>query len=211
MLKNNKKVLYFEGAGWEDADISKATIGNCRIRTAFINNKGKKIYLEISAVPIYKGKIIEGYRMHIDHVFYITDDKDDCNNNRISFDWKNIRDNYNYSKEDITKWINKHLDCSFDTIEVLPQYEGYRVHGDNGTYNLIDNHNINLQRAKARKEAYNKIDKEYRKLLNEKYSKISMLEMDENSITVKCYASDQSMLRAGLTKEDRIKKIEVIY
>jgi tRNA threonylcarbamoyladenosine modification (KEOPS) complex Pcc1 subunit len=38
-----------------------------------------------------------------------------------------------------------------------------------------------------------------------------MLEMDENSITVKCYASDQSMLRAGLTKEDRIKKIEVIY
>lgn len=29
------KTLYFEGAGWSGADSSKATIGNCRIRTAF--------------------------------------------------------------------------------------------------------------------------------------------------------------------------------
>ena len=27
------KTLYFEGAGWSGATISKATIGNCRIRT----------------------------------------------------------------------------------------------------------------------------------------------------------------------------------
>ena len=44
----SKKVLYFEGAGWSGADISKRTIGNCRIRTAFINNEGRKIYLEIT-------------------------------------------------------------------------------------------------------------------------------------------------------------------
>ena len=41
------KVLYFEGAGWSGADISKATIGNCRIRTAFHLDDGRAVYLEI--------------------------------------------------------------------------------------------------------------------------------------------------------------------
>ena len=36
------KTLYFEGAGWSGADSSKATIGNCRIRTAFHLDPEKK-------------------------------------------------------------------------------------------------------------------------------------------------------------------------
>lgn len=35
------KTLYFEGAGWSGADSSKATIGNCRIRTAFHLDPGR--------------------------------------------------------------------------------------------------------------------------------------------------------------------------
>lgn len=42
------KTLYFEGAGWSGADISKATIGNCRIRTAFHLDDGRAVYLEIN-------------------------------------------------------------------------------------------------------------------------------------------------------------------
>ena len=43
----SEKMLFFEGAGWSGADISKATIGNCRIRTAFHIDNGQAIYLEI--------------------------------------------------------------------------------------------------------------------------------------------------------------------
>ena len=37
------KTLYFEGAGWEGAEISKNTIGNCRIRTAFHTIDGEEV------------------------------------------------------------------------------------------------------------------------------------------------------------------------
>ncbi len=42
------KTLYFEGAGWSDADISKTTIGNCRIHNAFHFNNGRAVYPEIN-------------------------------------------------------------------------------------------------------------------------------------------------------------------
>lgn len=41
------KTLYFEGAGHPGADVSRATIGNCRIRTAFHLDDGRPVYLEI--------------------------------------------------------------------------------------------------------------------------------------------------------------------
>ena len=43
----NVKTLYFEGAGWEKAERSINTIGNCRVRTAFHLDNGKGVYLEI--------------------------------------------------------------------------------------------------------------------------------------------------------------------
>lgn len=42
------KTLYFEGAGWSDTD-SSTNVGNCRIRTAFTNDDGRQIYLEMSS------------------------------------------------------------------------------------------------------------------------------------------------------------------
>ena len=53
-MKTERKVLYFEGAGWSGADISKATVGNCRIRTAFHLDDGRKVYLEIIACEVTK-------------------------------------------------------------------------------------------------------------------------------------------------------------
>lgn len=46
------KTLYFEGAGWSEADISKATIGNCRIRTAFHTTDGRAVYLELGCCAV---------------------------------------------------------------------------------------------------------------------------------------------------------------
>jgi hypothetical protein len=46
---------------------------------------------------------------------------------------------------------------------------------------------------------------EYRKLLNEKYSKIGLLEMDNDSITVRCHASDKALGDNPRTKKIKIK------
>ena len=83
------KVLYFEGAGWSGADISKATIGNCRIRTAFHLDDGRAVYLEIigtertkrSSPQIFQWQ----YTGFVDYCHYITDDEpnDDCNNHHV--------------------------------------------------------------------------------------------------------------------------------
>ena len=157
-----KKVLYFEGAGWAEADTSKATIGNCRVRTAFQNNEGKKIYLELSTGFIYNKKDIERYYLHIDFCHYITEGKDDCNNSRIDFDWQDVKNNYNYSKEDITRWINENLNCNFDTIEVLDDLSGYRVHGENGSCNMIEDYKHIpelIEKRKTIKEYFLNIEK----------------------------------------------------
>ena len=82
-----KKTLYFEGAGCVPCN----DVENCRIRTAFTNIEGKKIYIEF--LSGYKhtrqknGKIVSepGY-LFCDACFYITDDPeiDDCNKSRLS-------------------------------------------------------------------------------------------------------------------------------
>ena len=83
------KVLYFEGAGWSGADISKATIGNCRIRTAFHLDDGRAVYLEITGTERTKyssPQIFQWqYTGFVDYCHYITDDKpnDDCNKHHV--------------------------------------------------------------------------------------------------------------------------------
>lgn len=154
-MKDN--ILYFEGAGCNYSPNEKSDIGNYRIRTAFKNNEGKLIYLEMCAGFIYNEKHkkqIERYFLYIDFCFYITGGEDDCNNSRIYFNRQDLRNNYNYSKEDILKWVNKNLNCSFDTVEVLPDLAGYKVHGDNKTYNLMENYIHKPELIQKREEIY---------------------------------------------------------
>ena len=53
-----KKILYFEGAGC----ISAGEVANCRIRTAFTNNDGKKIYIEFTSYTVTKDAHIQTIR-----------------------------------------------------------------------------------------------------------------------------------------------------
>lgn len=136
--QTTNKTLVFEDAGWSDADSSKATnVGNCRIRTAFTNDEGKQIYLEMGSITNYQGKSLKvlDYGLFVDFCFYITGSNDDCNISRLPFDKKAYKST-KYTKENITKWINENLNCSFATIEV--KETGYRVHGDYSKYNLMD-------------------------------------------------------------------------
>ena len=205
MKEKELKVLYFEGTGMNTYE-SGEDVGNHRIRTAFLNNEGKAIYLEIIGHK-FNNKKCNYWQSHIDYVFYIPGSEDE-EKKYLHFD--NFKKE-GYTKEKIIKWINENLNCNFDTMMVLPYLEGYRVHADKGGYNLIDNHEVNLKRAAAWEEAYNKIDLEYRKKLNSKYSVIHLLKLDENSITVRCYASKEQLKAAGLTDNERIIKIEVNY
>lgn len=203
-----KKVLYFEGAGMEVYE-KGSNVGNYRIRTSFLNNEGEHIYLELSGVNHNNKKAkLFGWKTYIDHVFNISISTDE-NESRISVNTKTID---GYSKDSIINWINQNLNCSFEDMEILDRMEDYSVHGGykNGEYiyNLMDNHTVNEARTKARKEAFNKVDVEYRTGLDEKYSKISLVSIDPDSITIKCFASETALQKAGL---ERTRVIPVIY
>jgi hypothetical protein len=195
MTKNT--VLYFEGAGMNYETNEHSNVENYRVRTSFYNNEGVQYYIELGRTIRYnaKGKVETEWALRIDHLFKVAE-RFDHDKRLGSYE---IKTNHiavrqlDYTNEAITKWINENLNCSFDTVQVLNDFYGYRVHSDNEGYNVMENVEINVQRATARKEAYNKIDMEYRSLLNEKYSIITMNEMDQNSITIKCHASDTKL------------------
>ena len=69
MKEKELKVLYFEGAGSYIYETSQ-DVGNHRIRTAFLNNEGKAIYLEIIGHK-FNNKKCNYWQSHIDYVFYI--------------------------------------------------------------------------------------------------------------------------------------------
>lgn len=152
-----KKVLYFEGAGWADADSSKATdMNNCRVRTAFTNDSGKKIYLELTSLilndkerkkrfPVFN--IAVGF---IDACFYITGDHNDQNKNSIIH-----RNNkaIEYNRANVLKFVNS-LGCSFDKVITLPDLAGYRVHADKGGYNYGDEFVYSEELTKRAEQIY---------------------------------------------------------
>lgn len=151
-----KKTLYFEGAGWSGADISKATLGNCRIRTAFHNDKGDAIYLEITACEVTKNSVksIQQYKYagFVDSCHYITEDLDDENNNSIA---SRNHITFEYTKESILNYVN-FLGCSFEEVVILPDLAGYRVfkekHKDG--HNFGDVFEFNAERTARAEEIY---------------------------------------------------------
>lgn len=143
----NVKTLYFEGAGWEKAERSINTIGNCRIRTAFHLDNGKGVYLEI----INGGLRYVGF---VDFLFYITDEEtnDDCNKHKLP-DMRNTH--FAYDFDSILAFVNS-LGASFDKICVLPDLAGYRVHSDDSEkrYNYADEFTPDWEVIKRAKEIH---------------------------------------------------------
>ena len=213
------KTLYFEGAGWFDADSSKATnVGNCRIRTAFTNDEGKQIYLEMTSANEYggKGKPIVNHNvvfrrwLYISHLFYITGGNDDENLSSIPFDWRQVK-TIDYTKENIVSWVNEHLNCSFDAMEVLEDMEGYRVFADHDEYNFMEDHTVNPERTAARQAAYNMIDQEYKTHCQDEYSVVNIMSMNDNTITTRCHASDRRLVGKPRIAVVDVWTKEVVY
>lgn len=142
-----KKVLYFEGAGCVHA-YGNSDIENCRIRTAFTTNEGRKIYLEMICNLIdsknVKYSCNEGFktgdcRGWVDSCHYITDDPkiDDCNASRTGFEHYSFL----FTKANLLKFINEELNCSFDEVVILNDLTGYRVFNDNGKHDTFSYYN----------------------------------------------------------------------
>lgn len=143
----NEKVLYFEGAGIPEADVSVATVGNCRIRTAFHLNDGRPVYLEILGIKNNRDfrcnvpcslPYVPKYAGFIESCHYISGSSNDCCKNRIDFN-EYISKIIDYSFNGICQFVNS-LGCSFDRIEVLNNLDGFRVFKDRFDYS-VDSYN----------------------------------------------------------------------
>lgn len=155
-----KKTLYFEGVGWSGAEISKATIGNCRIRTAFHLEDGRAVYLEILGVEVTKNtapvlKAFAPYAGYVDHCHYITDEvpNDDSNKYRIQVP----KTSFHFDKESILSLVNE-MGASFDEIMVVPDLGGYRVFRNNAAaYNFGDAFEFDPALTEKREAIYNAV------------------------------------------------------
>lgn len=127
------KTLKFEGAGWSKAENNG--VGNCRIRSTFINDKGMTIYLEMighatsmHSAPSQRNFIFPWYISHLHKVDINTGRRDESRHAPSFGDtWKMTKE---YTKKNILNLVNLHLDCSFDEIEVNNEnWNGFSVDG----------------------------------------------------------------------------------
>ena len=226
------KTLYFEGAGCEGTQLND--VENCRIRTAFTNNIGEKIYLELGGneinkynkkYDIYKDFEIGTAIMHIDHCMFITEDPevDNCNKSRISL--KEDNNPILYTKENILDIVNKKLNCNFDEVVILPWLSGYNVHSGIHTntskdYNYIEDFNYMPERTAERRKTYYEVateyfDKIYQRNAREKGTERlyrpmqrshGILEMDDNTITIRSHTYKEL-----IDDSERVKVFEIAY
>lgn len=166
-MNKELKILYFEGAGCEDT--YRGEVSNCRIRTAFTNNEGRKIYLELSGYEKTKDDVkkyhrFENYKVgdaigFIDSCYYISNDKTIDDENMLRLGLAHI-ENILYSYEGILKFVNEKCNCSFDKAEVLGDLSGYRVFKDTtketcntyAAYSYGDKFQYNTMLENTRKE-----------------------------------------------------------
>lgn len=145
------KTLYFEGAGC----VPRGDLENCRIRTAFALDDGNKVYLELTGTEVTK-HMHQSFQKFtnaafIDHCFYITGGKDDCNDSKVRWEdgtaVERNGNNFEYNRENLLAFVNS-LGASFDDVQILPDLAGYRVHKDGGGYNFADEFVYNVERTK---------------------------------------------------------------
>jgi len=190
------KTLFFEGAG----AVERGDVENCRIRTAFTTNDGKKVYLELWGVEVnertpakwkpYKNAGI------VDYCYEITEDGE-----RYLIDVETR--SFEYSKLGILNFVNLYLDCSFTDIKILDEFDCYFVNKSDGGCNLIEDYTYNEKRSQAARKAFHDIDMSIRKRMGEKYSKIQLVAVKDDFIKVRCYASDKKMLECGMDPNER--------
>lgn len=126
------KTLIFEGVGWNKAE-SCGDVGNCRIRTTFLNKAGSEIYLELIAIKPHRWSL-EKQKCYqicgvVDFLFYTSDRRSGYSKrfsrlNKMYFEW---------TKENILHLVNsRDVGGDFEEIDVRDDWNGFRVDGTSG-------------------------------------------------------------------------------
>ena len=212
-----KKTLYFEGAGCVPCN----DVENCRIRTAFTNKEGKKIYIEF--LSGYKHTKVEydkngrklknskwvsedGY-LYCNSCHYITDDSgiDKCNKSRLSCERNSEIEKVKYTKENILAFVNEHCNADFDEIVALDDLAGYMVFADvkkcntSEGYNFGDVFNYDAELTRKRIEKVKEMRKEFCILFNQKYDNTSYY-IENGELVARISVSDKVLQKSGWTK-----------
>lgn len=222
-----KKILYFEGAGCVPCN----DVENCRIRTAFTNKEGNKIYIEL--LSGYKHTKVEyeknggklknpkwvsedGY-LSCDFCHYITDDPeiDDCNKSRLDCERNTEMEKVKYTKENILAFVNENCNADFDEIVVLDSLAGYRVFADledpkkrntSEMYNFGDVFNYDVELTKKRREKVEEMKKKFCVLFNQKYDNTSYF-IRNNQLIVRINVEEKKRITASYTEREFIVEV----
>lgn len=218
------KTLYFEGAGGHGINNEYNGL-NCRIRTAFHNNDGKMIYLELNGVHPLKEHIKEAKKnkialpstyMYVDFAHYITDDPkiDDCNDSRIKTITYEEMMKINYILENIRDFVNTQFNCSFDAVVILDNLAGYQVFSDNkkkgwGTsemYNFGDNFDYNEDLTKRRIAKVSELSEHFKEIFNQKYDNTSYY-INDGKLTVCINVEEKKRIAAGYSEREFVVEV----
>lgn len=218
------KTLYFEGAGWNGANAEYNGL-NCRIRTAFNNNDGKMIYLELNGGHPLEEHIKEAKKnkitlpstyMYVDSAHYITDDPeiDDCNDSRINTILYSEMLKIEYTLENIRDFVNTQFNCSFDNVVILDNMAGYRVFtgskkigwGTPAMYNFGDCFDYNEDLTKRRIAKVDELTEHFKKIFNQKYDNTSYY-IKDGKLTVCINVEARKRIAAGYSEREFIVEV----
>ncbi|MEK4025476.1 hypothetical protein [Sporosarcina sp. FSL W7-1283] len=211
---NNNKTLYFERAGmdfYSNEQTDQSDVGNFRIRTSFFDNDGVQHYVEVSNGhrPKKNNKSKDEYYLSVQHFFDVGEQLDNPNRKVC----KEFDDHYlrtlDYTKENIIKLINDNLNCNFESMVVLDRFYDYHVHDGKGLYNAMEFIELNHERAKARKKAYDKTVEKYKAIFNRKYPAISIKEMSDTYMILDNHQGKDLLEKLNLVS--RYEKIQIDY
>lgn len=227
----NTNILYFDGAG---VDNTSNNLGNCRIRTAFKNDDGRAVYLELTSYTVHKyydHKKNRRYREYpagtelgfISHCFYITGGHDDENKNRIDIENEPYvsYEPMIYDAKNILALVNSKLNCSFTGIEVLTWLSGYTPFDGSGGHNMANDF-INIPaRTAERVRVYEEVAKEYfdeiyqnhikndpkaARLYKPRYSSHVVMNYTDHNITIRSHTYKELIDDA-----ERVKTFDINY
>ena len=218
------RTLYFEGAGWDGANAEHNGL-NCRIRTAFHNNDGKMIYLELNGAHSLKEHIkaakenkltLPSTYMYVDFAHYITDDPeiDDCNDSRIKTIAYDEMLKTEYTLENIRDFVNAQFNCSFDNVVILDNLAGYRVFsnckrngwGTSAQYNFGDCFDYDEDLTKRRIAKVNELTEHFKKIFNQKYDNTSYY-IKDGKLTVYINVEEQKRIAAGYSERKFVVEV----
>lgn len=208
------KTLYLEGAGLEGTNKGYSDIPNCRVRTAFTNDKGDHIYFEATAIEVTKNNYWDkkyplGFPLgFVDSSHYITDDPDvdDENSSRIETERQ-----FEFTYKSLLEFINRNYGCTFERVEILQDLAGYRVFKDGpftrtpAYYNFGDEFLYDEARTNRRRAARDKFSEFCKKFM--KYDNTSYWVAPDGNLNVRINTYDSVFKEMGIPERQFVIEV----